>query len=230
MLGLPPISGMVPHSFLHTRSLIRKGESCKANSHNNSNKMLSSVDVEVVSSADTVGGTDVYHIVYEQRISNLLQSLMIGVMCFAPFIAYLRYIPRCTLNGLFVILGVSGLDGNQFYHRLVYLLCDTARRDDYAVEHCPLVDSEVENVVKTTDIKYQTKGKGSSYLDKIPFHIVCLFTLLQLCACLIIFGITFTPAVIIFPVLIGVLVPFRLYILPLSFDTYDLNILDPLNS
>ena len=234
VLGLPPVSGMIPHSFLHTKSLIRVAT--MTNQTLNVESMVRAVDdkdedeegvnnVECTHVCDdhvkeqSLHGEDSYlenepnvsvtpslvtHILYEQRLSNLSHSVLIGLMCFAPFIRYLQYIPRCVLHGLFVILGVLSFEGNQFCCRLVYILCDASSRRRFA-DNC-----------------------GCEYLHLLSYETITWFTTMQLLVCLTIFGVTFTPAVIIFPVLISVLIPLRLYVLVKYFDDNFLHALDPL--
>jgi hypothetical protein len=55
---------------------------------------------------------------------------------------------------------------------------------------------------------------------------VAYFTLIQGTACAIIFGITFTPAEVVFPVLIALVVVLRLSILPRQFSHEELALLD----
>jgi len=52
------------------------------------------------------------------------------------------------------------------------------------------------------------------------------FTVIQGVACGVIFGITFTPAEVVFPVLIALLILLRLYILPRLFSPEELAVLD----
>lgn len=231
---------MIPHSFLHTKSLIRvtttPGESLNAESvvrvvgdeeaannvdsttvcddqaaerslHGEDDCVENEPDASSILSVTVTVPTDpalITHILHEQRFSNLAQSVLIGLMCFAPFIRYLQYIPRCVLDGLFVILGVLGLEGNQFYSRLVYVLCDSSCRHRYA-DTCEC-----------------------GFLHFLSYETIVRFTAMQLLVCLAIFGVTFTPAVIIFPVLISVLIPLRLYVLPKYFDANFLHAMDPL--
>lgn len=237
LLGLPPVSGMIPHSFLHTKSLIRVTTNMQTINVESvvrvvgDEESVDNVDSTIVCddpAADrSLHGDDDYleneldassilsvnvptdpalitHILYEQRLSNLAQSVLIGLMCFAPFIRYLQYIPICVLDGLFVILGVLSFEGNQFSSRLVYVLCDGSCRHRYA-DNCEC-----------------------GFLHFLSYETVARFTAMQLLACLAIFGVTFTPAVIIFPVLISVLIPLRLYVLPKYFDVNFLHAIDPL--
>ena len=60
----------------------------------------------------------------------------------------------------------------------------------------------------------------------VPPRRAAAFTAIQLIALAIIFGVTYTPGDIIFPILIVLLVPLRLYILPRLFSPADLALLD----
>jgi hypothetical protein len=237
VLGLPPVSGMIPHSFLHTKSLIRvtttsqtlnvelvvrvvgdeeavnnvdstvvcDDQAAERSSHGEDDSLENEPDASSILPVNVpTDPARITHILHEQRLSNLAQSVLIGLMCFGPFIRYLQYIPRCVLDGLFVILGVLSFEGNQFFSRLVYVLCDGSCGRRYA-DNCEC-----------------------GFLHCLNYETVARFTAMQLLVCLAIFGVTFTPAVIIFPVLISVLVPLRLYVLPKYFDVNFLHTIDPL--
>lgn len=68
---------------------------------------------------------------------------------------------------------------------------------------------------------------------KHDFYTVCSlediqsFTFIQIVLCAGIFGITLTPAAMVFPMLIGILIPFRLITLPKYYDIESLHTLDP---
>ena len=68
---------------------------------------------------------------------------------------------------------------------------------------------------------------------KHEFYTVCnlediqSFTLIQLVLCICIFVITLTPAAMVFPMLIGILIPFRLITMPKYYESHSLNTLDP---
>lgn len=123
--------------------------------------------------------------VYEQRISNLTQSVLIGVMCTYPFLQLLNLIPTSVLSGLFLYMGIASFYDNQFATRMMLIV--------------------TENNLRKSKFEF---------FKKLKFNIIIKFSLIQLLLCLLIYGITFTKASMIFPVFIGVLVPIRLYILP----------------
>lgn len=181
ILGIPPTNGLIPQAPLHTKSLlIRERVEDTAEG-----KPPGSVKLEVVGC-------------YEQRVSNLSTSVLIGLMCFNPFLKVVRLIPTAALSGLFLFMGVSSFAGNQFAERLFLLVTEP-----------PLRKSEY------------------SFLDNVDFAEMRKFTLMQLAICLVIFVITFTPAAMVFPVLIGILVPFRLVMLPKYFSPDAVLHMDP---
>lgn len=65
------------------------------------------------------------------------------------------------------------------------------------------------------------------FYEEVPFEFISKITWLQALACGIIFGITLTPAAVIFPVLIGILIPVRLLLLPSLMDKQFVKIIDP---
>lgn len=64
--------------------------------------------------------------VKEQRLSNLLQSILVG-LCVAAM-PVLRRIPSSVLWGYFAFMAVESLPGNQFWERICLLLTSSSRR------------------------------------------------------------------------------------------------------
>lgn len=65
--------------------------------------------------------------VNEQRISNLLQSLLVGLSIFA--ISVIKMIPTSVLWGYFAYMAIDSLPGNQFWERILLLLISPSRRN-----------------------------------------------------------------------------------------------------
>lgn len=64
--------------------------------------------------------------VNEQRLSNFLQSLLVGASVFAmPFI---KKIPTSVLWGYFAYMAIDSLPGNQFWERILLLFVTPRRR------------------------------------------------------------------------------------------------------
>lgn len=139
--------------------------------------------------------------VKEQRLSNLLQALMVGG-CLAAM-PVLKNIPTSVLWGYFAFMAIDSLPGNQFWERLLLLFTGASRR-------------------------YKAfEQSHASFLEAVPFKTIALFTSLQLVYLLACFCITWIPlAGVLFPLLIMLLVPARQYVLPKFFKSQHLQELD----
>ncbi|KAI4335046.1 hypothetical protein L6164_013729 [Bauhinia variegata] len=139
--------------------------------------------------------------VKEQRVSNLLQSLMVGA-CVAAM-PFLKKIPTSVLWGYFAFMAIESLPGNQFWERILLLFTAPSRR--YKVlEEC-----------------------HATFVETVPFKTIVVFTLFQTAYLLVCFGITWVPiAGVLFPLMIMLLVPVRQYILPKFFKGAHLQDLD----
>ncbi|XP_057755500.1 probable boron transporter 2 [Arachis stenosperma] len=139
--------------------------------------------------------------VKEQRVSNLLQSLMVGgCMAAMPF---LKTIPTSVLCGYFAFMAIENLPGNQFWERI--LLIFTAPSKRYKV----------------------LEESHTTYIETVPFTRIAAFTIFQTVYLIVSFGITWIPiAGVLFPLMIMLLVPVRQYILPKFFKTAHLQDLD----
>lgn len=67
--------------------------------------------------------------VKEQRLSNLLQALMVAA-CVAAM-PLLKKIPTSVLWGYFAFMAIESLPGNQFWERILYLFTPPSRRYKY---------------------------------------------------------------------------------------------------
>lgn len=135
----------------------------------------------------------------EQRWSNFMQAALAGLMCFQPFLGLLGLVPISALSGLFIFMGAASFIDNQFAER-VALICTQKK-----LRRC-----------------------SDEFFTRCSMADIQKFTGIQLFICLFIFAITFTPADMVFPLLIGVLVPFRLFYMPQWFEAESLKYLDPL--
>ncbi|KAL8544818.1 hypothetical protein ACS0TY_005144 [Phlomoides rotata] len=139
--------------------------------------------------------------VKEQRVSNLLQAVMVGG-CVAAM-PVLRMIPTSVLWGYFAFMAIESLPGNQFWERILLLFTAPSRRykvlDDY----------------------------HATFVETVPFKAIAMFTIFQTTYLLLCFGITWVPiAGLLFPLLIMLLVPVRQYFLPKFFKGAHLQDLD----
>ncbi|KAL7162364.1 hypothetical protein ACSBR2_042780 [Camellia fascicularis] len=139
--------------------------------------------------------------VNEQRVSNLLQSLLVAIsVCAMPLI---KMIPTSVLWGYFAYMAIDSLPGNQFWERLLLVFITPRRR--YKV----------------------LEGVHASFVESVPFRHIMIFTLFQFVYFLVCFGVTWIPiAGILFPVPFFVLISIRQYILPKFFHPNHLRELD----
>ncbi|KAL3512829.1 hypothetical protein ACH5RR_025546 [Cinchona calisaya] len=139
--------------------------------------------------------------VKEQRLSNLLQALMVGG-CVAAM-PLLKKIPTSVLWGYFAFMAIESLPGNQFWERILFLFTAPSRR------------------YKLLE-KYHV-----TFVETVPFRTIASFTIFQTVYLLLCFGLTWIPiAGVLFPLLIMLLVPVRQYMLPKFFKAAHLQDLD----
>nr|KAJ0214156.1 hypothetical protein LSAT_V11C400198380 [Lactuca sativa] len=139
--------------------------------------------------------------VNEQRVSNLLQSLLLaGSICAMPLI---KLIPTSVLWGYFAYMAIDSLPGNQFWERILLLFVPSGRR--YKV---------LEKV-------------HASFIESVPFRSIVIFTVFQIMYFLVCYGVTWVPvAGILFPVPFFLLISIRQHILPKLFQLHYLRELD----
>lgn len=136
--------------------------------------------------------------VCETRVSALGQALLTFALLSKPLLAALGALPRAVLLGQLLYLGLAGFQGNALADRLRYLAFDAASR----------------------------LATSAAYA-RVPYAACAGFSAVQLAFVVVIFAVTFTPAGIIFPALIVLLVPFRLWGMPKMFAAATLDALDP---
>lgn len=139
--------------------------------------------------------------VKEQRLSNLLQALMVGGCVTA--MPLLKKIPTSVLWGYFAFMAIESLPGNQFWERILLLFTAPSRRYKVLEEY------------------------HATFVETVPFKAIAAFTLFQTIYLLLCFGMTWIPlAGVLFPMLIMLLVPVRQYFLPKFFKGVHLQDLD----
>ncbi|KAK9207042.1 hypothetical protein WN943_017326 [Citrus x changshan-huyou] len=139
--------------------------------------------------------------VKEQRLSNLLQAIMVGG-CVAAM-PFLKMIPTSVLWGYFAFMAIESLPGNQFWERILLLFTAPSRRYKVLEEY------------------------HATFVETVPFKTIAMFTIFQTIYLLICFGLTWVPiAGVMFPLMIMLLVPARQYILPKFFKGVHLQDLD----
>ncbi|CAI0467609.1 unnamed protein product [Linum tenue] len=139
--------------------------------------------------------------VKEQRLSNLLQAVMVG-LCIGAM-PLIKKIPTSVLWGYFAFMAIESLPGNQFWERILLIFTAPSRR--YKV----------------------LEDYHATFLETVPFKTIIMFTLFQAGYLLVCFGITWIPiAGVLFPLMIMLLVPVRQYMLPQFFKGPHLQDLD----
>ncbi|KAK4778574.1 hypothetical protein SAY86_006102 [Trapa natans] len=139
--------------------------------------------------------------VKEQRLSNLLQAMMVGG-CVAAM-PLLKMIPTSVLWGYFAFMAIESLPGNQFWERILLLFTAPSRRYKVLEEY------------------------HATFVETVPFKAIAIFTVFQTAYLLVCFGLTWIPiAGVMFPLMIMLLVPVRQYILPKFFKGAHLQDLD----
>ncbi|CAI0398608.1 unnamed protein product [Linum tenue] len=207
LLGIPPSNGVIPQSPMHTKSLATLKQQGLKELKESTIQLSSStgyIDAPVDETVFDVN-KDVDDLlpveVKEQRLSNLLQALMVGT-CVAAM-PLLKKIPTSVLWGYFAFMAIESLPGNQFWERILLLFTAPSRR--YKV----LEDSH------------------ATFIETVPFKTIAGFTLFQTAYLLVCFGLTWIPiAGVLFPLLIMLLVPVRQYLLPKFFKGAHLQDLD----
>ncbi|CAG0898498.1 unnamed protein product [Cyprideis torosa] len=175
LLGLPWMHAMIPHSPLHA-------------------KALADVETRVIE-----GHTqDVIIHVRETRLSSLFCQILIGLSLF--MLPYpLRYIPPPVLYGLFLYMGITALDGNQFWERILLIVTEQAL---YPPNH---------------------------YIRRVPQRTIHIFTSCQFLQFAVLCAAGFSPwpyTKMAFPVILLCLLPIRHLILPKFIEKKHMDAMD----
>ncbi|KAL5836072.1 hypothetical protein ACOSQ4_015569 [Xanthoceras sorbifolium] len=139
--------------------------------------------------------------VNEQRVSNLLQSILVGASLLA--MPVIKKIPKSVLWGYFAYMAIDSLPGNQFWERLLLLFISPKRQ--YKI----------------------LEGTHASFMESVPFREIAIFTVFQFLYLIICFGVTWIHiAGILFPLPFFLLIYIRQHLLPKLFHPLHLHELD----
>ncbi len=154
-----------------------------------------SIHDESVTTSGRVKATIVH--VYETRLTGIVIGILTGVsLLVLPWAArHGVHIPTAVLLGLFLYMGMNSLGGNQLWERVKLLVMESA--------HFP----------------------NTHYARRVPLLRVHLFTALQLMGLTLLWIVKASPAALLFPLVIALLVPFRLT-LARVFSSFELEALD----
>lgn len=139
--------------------------------------------------------------VLEQRASNLGQSLLVMITVFAY--SAISLIPTSVLWGYFAFLSLWSLKGSDLAVRVSLLMLEPS---------------------------YRATAVEGSLLVGISFAVIVKFTLLQLLFVSSLWALTYFGGTVSlgFPILLALLLPFRMFAMPAIFDPGHLEKLDPL--
>eukprot|EP00158_Paraphelidium_tribonemae_P004577 Partr_v1_DN26842_c3_g1_i1_m40580 putative solute carrier family 4 len=168
--GLPFYNGLIPQAPLHVRSLSHITE--EAGPHRK----------------------EVFHGAEEQRVSNLLQSILCGIVVVIPSLLKLMgNIPISVLDGLFLYMGAASFRANHLVERTFVLLfvSNDKNRDAAAPYSWPAIVEHGVSIKKTA-----------------------IFTLTQIVFLVSVYFLMQSPAALLFPVFLVIMAPFRLIVLP----------------
>ncbi|CAN4114119.1 unnamed protein product [Withania somnifera] len=139
--------------------------------------------------------------VNEQRVSNLLQSLLVAASVGA--MPVIKKIPTSVLWGYFAYMAIDSLTGNQLWERILLLLITPGRRFKVL------------------------EGVHASFVESVPFRYIAIFTVFQFVLLVVCYGLTWIPiAGILFPLPFFLLISIRQHLLPKLFHPRHLQELD----
>ncbi|KAM6142204.1 anion exchange protein 2 [Phoenicopterus ruber ruber] len=148
----------------------------------------------VMSKAVAPGDKPKIQEVKEQRVTGLLVAVLVGLSIVIGDL--LRQIPLAVLFGIFLYMGVTSLNGIQFYERLQLLLMPPKHHPDV------------------------------TYVKKVRTLRMHLFTGLQLACLAVLWAVMSTVASLAFPFILILTVPLRMCLLSRIFTDHEMKCLD----
>ncbi|XP_072010669.1 anion exchange protein 2 isoform X3 [Engystomops pustulosus] len=148
----------------------------------------------VMSKAVAPGDKPKIQEVKEQRVTGLLVAILVGLSIVIGEV--LRKIPLAVLFGIFLYMGITSLNGIQFYERIQLLLKPPKHHPD------------------------------EIYVKKVRTLRMHLFTALQLVCLAILWAVMSTAASLAFPFILILTVPLRIFILRRIFTDREMKCLD----
>ncbi|XP_053914374.1 anion exchange protein 2 isoform X2 [Cuculus canorus] len=148
----------------------------------------------VMSKAVAPGDKPKIQEVKEQRVTGLLVAVLVGLSIVIGDL--LRQIPLAVLFGIFLYMGVTSLNGIQFYERLQLLLMPPKHHPDV------------------------------TYVKKVRTLRMHLFTGLQLACLAVLWAVMSTVASLAFPFILILTVPLRMCLLRRIFTDHEMKCLD----
>lgn len=153
--------------------------------------------------------------VLETRLTVLISHIFIGLSLLMRHV--LKRIPMPVLDGLFLYLALTSLDGNQFFERVTLFFTEQ-------VSSCAILTN-----LHSYSIASQAAYPPNHYIRQVPQRKIHLFTCLQLIQLLILCALGFSPILymkLILPIRLVFMVAFRYRLLPKLIATKYLRALD----
>ncbi|XP_029443090.1 anion exchange protein 2 [Rhinatrema bivittatum] len=148
----------------------------------------------VMSKAVAPGDKPKIQEVKEQRVTGLLVAVLVGLSIVIGDL--LRQIPLAVLFGIFLYMGITSLNGIQFYERLHLLLMPPKHHPDV------------------------------TYVKKVRTLRMHLFTGIQLVCLAVLWAVMSTAASLAFPFILIMTVPLRMFLLKRIFTDREIKCLD----
>ncbi|QRV92636.1 HCO3- transporter family [Ceratobasidium sp. AG-Ba] len=213
LLGVPAPNGLIPQAPMHTEALVIMGVRRKDDPEKSPITASATPSPDRRSQLDGVENYEPasqtlpqpHHAmieehpvsVVEQRVSNLAQGALCVVLMTGPFQHVLGLVPRGVLAGLFWFMGTDALRTSGVTEKLLFLVRDP------------------------------TLIPCRNMLRRVRRSRIALFAAIELIGFGATMAITQTIAAIGFPIVIFLLIPVRIWIIPmLPFTTEELSILD----
>ncbi|KAL5234886.1 hypothetical protein ACI65C_002296 [Semiaphis heraclei] len=119
--------------------------------------------------------------VKEQRVSSLLVSIMVG--CSVVMSPLLRLIPMAVLFGVFLYMGISSIDGIQFFERLKLVFMPVKHHSEAPyVRHVQTYKMHLFTGIQLVCLCILWSVKSSSYSLLFPFFLIMMIPVRsQLC-------------------------------------------------
>ena len=134
----------------------------------------------------------------EQRVSNFVIHTLLLITLTTPVAKLMQQVPVAVLFGVFLYLGCISLLGLQLIHRIVLLLIPPKHHPD-----------------------------NLPYVRAVRTRSMHLYTGIQLSCLLVLSIVKLTPAALIFPIIILLMVPLRSFVVTRFFSDRELLALDP---
>lgn len=140
----------------------------------------------------------------ETRLAAIIAHVLILLSALWMLPTPLNYIPRSVLDGLFLYMAVTSVNGNEMFERVLLLLTEQVSKS--------YLESRLTTDCETIAFDFQAAYPPTHYIRRVPQRKVHLFTVCQLLqlAVLCTFGFFPVPYVeMVFPIICFFFLPIR---------------------